>query len=117
MRPLLWLVLVAACAHAPYLPMRPDPAPPEGSTTETFVARSPPHARPVPMRPAPAPPEGSSTETFVARDGTQLLARHWAPTGDTTHAVVVLMHGLKDYSARHAHFASRLLRPGPRADA
>jgi len=42
---------LAGCAHTPDLPLRPDPAPPDDSTTEVFTAR----------------------------DGTQLLARHWAP--------------------------------------
>ena len=82
----LSLVLVCcavACAHAPDLPLRPDPAPPAGSTTDIFVAR----------------------------DGTQLLARHWAANG-TTKAVVVIMHGLKDYSARYAHFADKLTAAG-----
>jgi alpha-beta hydrolase superfamily lysophospholipase len=80
---LVMVASVLACAHAPDLPLRPDPAPPAGSTTETFVAR----------------------------DGTQLLARHWPAQGDT-RAIVVIMHGLKDYSARYAHFADTLTAAG-----
>ena len=76
-------MLVAACAHAPDLPLRPDPAPPPGSTTEVFVAA----------------------------DGTQLLARSWAPAGPP-RAAVVIVHGLKDYSARYAGLASRLAGEG-----
>ncbi|HEU0029690.1 MAG TPA: alpha/beta hydrolase [Kofleriaceae bacterium] len=77
------LCLVAACAHTPNLPLRPDDAPPAGSTTETVTAR----------------------------DGTPLLARHWAPTAQQ-RGVVVIMHGLKDHSARYADFATRLAAAG-----
>lgn len=82
MRALLCAGLIA-CAHTPNLALRPDATPPVGSTTETFAAR----------------------------DGTQLLARHWAPTGDAK-AVFVIMHGLKDYSARYAELASVLAARG-----
>jgi alpha-beta hydrolase superfamily lysophospholipase len=82
MRALLLLAL-AACAHTPDLPLRPDPSPPAGSTTETITAP----------------------------DGTHLLARHWAAAGNT-RGVVVIMHGLKDYSARYAVLASRLAAGG-----
>ncbi|HEX5059223.1 MAG TPA: alpha/beta hydrolase [Kofleriaceae bacterium] len=94
---LLALLAVAACAHTPNLPLRPDPSPPAGSTTETITAR----------------------------DGTQLLARHWAAVGagqpgpdgsvargGDARGVVVIMHGLKDYSARYASLASRLAAGG-----
>lgn len=57
------------------------------------------------------PPAGSSVEQFVARDGTKLLARHWAATGDA-RGVVVIMHGLKDHSARYASTAARLAAGG-----
>src|ERR1700733_16254608 len=84
MRALAFAIVVAsACAHAPDLPLRPDPSPPPGSTTDTFVAG----------------------------DGTQLLARHW-PAKGATKAVVVIMHGLKDYSARYAHLADALSADG-----
>jgi acylglycerol lipase len=69
-------LVLAACAHTPDLPLRPDPSPPPGSTTEVITAR----------------------------DGTQLLARHWVPT-QTQRGVLVIMHGLKDHSARYADFA------------
>ncbi len=77
------LVVLVACASAPNLPLRPDPQPPAGSTTEVITAR----------------------------DGTQLLARHWA-TADAPKAVVVIMHGLKDYSARYAELANELVAHG-----
>ena len=77
------VVIAAGCAHAPDLPLRPDPSPPPGSTVDTFVAR----------------------------DGTKLLSRHWAAKGDT-RAVVVIMHGLKDYSGRYAALADRLAAVG-----
>jgi acylglycerol lipase len=80
-RPLA-LALLAACASAPNLPLRPDPAPPAGSTTEVITAL----------------------------DGTQLLARHWAAPDEK--AVVVIMHGLRDYSARYAELATMLVAHG-----
>ncbi|HTR51503.1 MAG TPA: lysophospholipase [Kofleriaceae bacterium] len=76
-------MVVAACAHTPDLPLRPDPSPPAGSTTEVFVAG----------------------------DGTKLLARKWAASGDVKGALVIV-HGLKDYSARYAHLASRAAAAG-----
>ena len=66
-------LLVAACAHAPDLPLRPDLAPPAGSTVDTFEAR----------------------------DGTKLLARQWRPAGEPK-AVVVVMHGLKEQCGGYA---------------
>ncbi|HEV7559650.1 MAG TPA: alpha/beta hydrolase, partial [Kofleriaceae bacterium] len=75
-------VVLAACAHTPDLPLRPDPSPPAGSTTDVFVAR----------------------------DGTQLLSRTW-PNPDAK-AVVVIEHGLKDHSDRYAVFAARLVAAG-----
>ncbi|HEY5944120.1 MAG TPA: lysophospholipase [Kofleriaceae bacterium] len=83
MKRVLLVVAVASCAHSPNLPLRPDPSPPPGSTTETITAP----------------------------DGTQLLARHWAAQGDT-RGVLVIMHGLKDYSARYAGLATRLAAGG-----
>ncbi|HEU4615671.1 MAG TPA: alpha/beta hydrolase [Kofleriaceae bacterium] len=79
----LFSLIAAACTPAPNLPLRPDPAPPPGSTVETVTAR----------------------------DGTQLLARHWAASGEV-RGVLVIMHGLKDYSARYAALASRLATAG-----
>src|SRR5512138_780419 len=84
MRLIVVVVLaLAACAHTPNLPLRPDESPPAGSTTEVITAR----------------------------DGTQLLARHWAATGEAK-AVFVIMHGLKDHSAHYASFAARLAGAG-----
>jgi alpha-beta hydrolase superfamily lysophospholipase len=74
--------VVAACAHTPDLPLRLDPSPPAGSTTDVFVAR----------------------------DGTQLLARTWA--APDAKAVVVIEHGLKDHSDRYAAFAAKLVAAG-----
>jgi alpha-beta hydrolase superfamily lysophospholipase len=82
------VVAVVACAHTPNLPLRPDPTPQDGSTTWIFKAR----------------------------DDTQLLARSWqAPTVDAkpvVRGVVVIMHGLKDYSGRYAAFAQKLVARG-----
>lgn len=57
------------------------------------------------------PPAGSTTEAFAARDGTQLLVRYWSPTVAPRGAVVIV-HGLKDHSARYAAFADRLADAG-----
>jgi acylglycerol lipase len=81
---LLFVMVFAACAHTPNLPVRPDPAPPEGSTAETITAG----------------------------DGTQLYARHWEPAAGEVRAVVVIMHGLKDHSAHYASLAARLVGGG-----
>ncbi len=81
------VIVIAACAHAPNLPLRPDPSPPEGSTTEVITAP----------------------------DGTQLLARHWpavVPDGTAAKAIVVVVHGLKDHSDRYAVLASELVAHG-----
>ena len=70
------LVGMCGCAHTPDLPVRPDVAP---------VA-------------------GEQTETIEARDGTHLYMRHWPAQGDE-RGVLVIMHGLKDYSARYRDLA------------
>ncbi|MBV8759472.1 MAG: lysophospholipase [Deltaproteobacteria bacterium] len=63
------------------------------------------------MRPDVAPLAGSTAEEFVARDGTHLYMRHWPAVGDE-RGVLVIMHGLKDYSARYAAFAGELTARG-----
>lgn len=73
------LVVVAACASTPNLPLRLDPSPP----VDVVV------------------------EPFVARDGTQLHARRWAAAGES-RGVVVIVHGLKDHAARYDDFAAVL---------
>lgn len=77
------LVGMCGCAHTPDLPVRPDVAPIAGSTAEEFVAR----------------------------DGTHLYMRRW-PAQGTERGVLVIMHGLKDYSARYAQFAGELTARG-----
>lgn len=46
-----------------------------------------------------------------AIDGTKLGLRHWAPTGETK-AIVVIVHGLKDYSARYQAMGEQLAADG-----
>jgi acylglycerol lipase len=81
---LLGLLAVASCAKTPFLPVRLDPSPPAGSTTEIVTAP----------------------------DGAELFARHWAPADSAPKALVVIMHGLKDHSARYADFATHLAAAG-----
>jgi alpha-beta hydrolase superfamily lysophospholipase len=79
----LVLIALVGCAHSPDLAVRPDPALPAGST--------------------------AAVET--APDGTQLYTRHWA-TAAEPKAVVVIMHGLKDYAGHYETFATRLTAAG-----
>ncbi len=69
------------------------------------------HTPDLPVRPDVAPVAGSTAEQFVARDGTHLYMRHWPAQGDE-RGVLVIMHGLKDYSARYAQFAGELTARG-----
>lgn len=82
-RALAVLAIASGCAATPNLPVRPDPALPAGVTGEVIKAR----------------------------DGTELYTRHWA-TAAEPKAVVVIMHGLKDYAAHYDAFAARLTAAG-----
>lgn len=84
MRVLVVIVVIAACAKTPMLPLRLD--------TE--------------------PPAGSIATTITARDGTELHSRYWAPNGGNPRALVVIVHGLKDHSARYHQVASLLAAGG-----
>lgn len=77
------LALATACAATPSLAVRPDPALPAGVTAEVIVAP----------------------------DGTELYTRHWSPAAEP-RAVVVIMHGLKDYAGHYDAFAARLTAAG-----
>ena len=66
----------------------------------------------MPLRPDPAPPPGSSTWVVTARDHTELLARTWPQTAAAQRGVVVIVHGLKDYSGRYASLAAKLAARG-----
>jgi len=46
-----------------------------------------------------------------ASDGTELLHRHWAPTGDAW-ARLLLVHGLAEHSGRYEHVGERLAKAG-----
>jgi acylglycerol lipase len=76
------VLCVAACAHTPDLRLRPEP-------------------RALP---------GSSTWVFTARDRTELFARTWPVA--SPRGVVVIMHGLKDYSGRYDRLALKLVARG-----
>ncbi len=80
----LGLVVLAACAHAPDLALRPEPAP------------------------APA---GEAVGSFAAHDGTQLWRRHWLPTAPEK-GVLIIQHGLRDHSDNYDHFARRAAAAG-----
>lgn len=59
------------------------------------------------LRLDPSPAAGSTVDRFVARDGTQLHVRRRAAIGEARGAVVIV-HGLKDHSARYDDFANAL---------
>ena len=71
------------------------------------------HTPDLPVRRDAAPLPGSTADELVARDGTHLYMRHWPAQGQgLERGVVVVMHGLKDYSARYAAFAGELTARG-----
>lgn len=51
------------------------------------------------------------TSTFSAADGTSLYAERWAPDGDP-RAVLIVIHGLKDYADRYGELAASLNAKG-----
>jgi alpha-beta hydrolase superfamily lysophospholipase len=53
----------------------------------------------------------STTATVPARDGTPLLTRHWAPTGEPWAAMVVV-HGVGEHSGRYERTADRFAAAG-----
>jgi acylglycerol lipase len=81
---------LAACSYAPYTPVR------------------------VPETPPPAAPAGVEHKdgVFPGVHGTQLYEQSWRPTQGGVRAAVVIVHGLKDHSARYAAFAERLAQQG-----
>lgn len=54
-------------------------------------------------KPPPAEP-GHAEERVAAADGTQLFLQSWVPPG-SPRAVLIIVHGLKDYSDRYAELA------------
>ncbi|MGE0395830.1 MAG: lysophospholipase [Kofleriaceae bacterium] len=79
MKRALVLALIAGCAHTPDLGVRR-------------------------VEPIPA---GARSEVIEARDGTKLSVLHWS--AENSRATVVIVHGLKDYAARYADFATTLV--------
>jgi len=109
----LTAIVLAACAHTPNLPLRPDPAPPAGSTTWTFKARDGTEllARTWAADPAPIAARGHNLGAMVTPE---TGPPKWGPRMPLPNAfgVVVIMHGLKDYSARYDAFAQLLSKHG-----
>jgi acylglycerol lipase len=64
-------------------------------------------------RVAPAVAAGVShaEERFDGKQGVKIFSQSWRPTGEPK-AVVVLVHGLKDYSDRYNDFAASLVKRG-----
>jgi acylglycerol lipase len=61
----------------------------------------------------PVPPEVEHAEGRLdAKDGVSLLVQSWRPKQGEVKAVVVVVHGLKDYSDRYAGFAHALTQHG-----
>src|SRR6478735_7665524 len=50
-------------------------------------------------------------ERFEGKGGVKLLSQSWRPAGEP-RAVLVVVHGLKDYSDRYAEFAAVLVQRG-----
>jgi alpha-beta hydrolase superfamily lysophospholipase len=65
------------------------------------------------FRPAVAAPAIAGVEhtesAFLAKDNTGLYEQAWRPQTGAPKAVLVIMHGLKDHSARYAELATRLV--------
>ncbi len=64
-------------------------------------------------RVAPPPVEGVShtEQRFAAADGVKLFSQSWRPASEP-RGVLVIVHGLKDYSDRYAELATFLARRG-----
>jgi acylglycerol lipase len=58
----------------------------------------------------------SETATVPARDGTELLVRHWAATGEPW-ASILIVHGLAEHSGRYEHVGRQLAAAGLEVDA
>jgi len=58
----------------------------------------------------------STTELVRARDGTELLVRHWAATGEAW-ASILLVHGLAEHSGRYEHVGRQLAAAGLEVEA
>jgi len=67
-----------------------------------------------PPRPAPLQTEGVAHAEghFEGALGLKLYRQSWRPASGEPRAVLVIVHGLKDHSARYAEFAGRLARHG-----
>ena len=63
------------------------------------------------FRTDPSPPANSLAGNFAAPDGTKLFTRNWQAR-TASRGIVVIVHGLKDHSARYAQFATRLADAG-----
>lgn len=63
--------------------------------------------------PPPVPDDVTHRESALnGKDGVMLLTQSWLPKSGETRAVVILVHGLKDYSDRYADFARTLTQHG-----
>lgn len=66
------------------------------------------------FRPATAVPAvvgvDHSEGAFVGKDNTGLYEQAWRPQTGSSKAVLVVMHGLKDHSARYSELATRLVQ-------
>ena len=55
----------------------------------------------------------SAVTTAPASDGTEILVRRWAATGEPW-ASVLLIHGIAEHSGRYEHVGARLATTNPR---
>ena len=63
------------------------------------------------VAPAVAPGVTHGEARFDGKDGVKLFSQSWRPEGEAK-AVVVVVHGLKDYSDRYNDFAATLVKHG-----
>jgi len=83
MRLLPLIVVLAACAHAPDLSLRPE-----------------------------TPPAGQEVGSFDAADGTKLFRRKWPATAVPQKGVLIIQHGLNDHSDNYDRLARRAADAG-----
>jgi alpha-beta hydrolase superfamily lysophospholipase len=84
------LLLAPGCAFPPVEPLRPAPPAAKGAPSDVV----------------------HETGAFEGDGGVLLFEQRWLPRAEAPRAALVIVHGLKDHSARYADFAARMARKG-----